>query len=152
VLFPEADKNYGIGAIRSGAVKINVVLSKSSTVAQKTHTIIVEALREMGFVTISHCPLTTACAVLEPTVREFKTSIRAIPFAPRMLADISTSVQLTEPNKTSHFDVTGHGSNVYQVLSVANWEIALNRATKDFVANFKQAMIANYQTPHEPAK
>src|SRR6185437_11111881 len=50
-----------------------------------------------------------------------------------MLADVAVHMALQDKGRTSTFDATGHGSNVYQVVSQENWEIALDRAVKDLL-------------------
>jgi hypothetical protein len=57
-----------------------------------------------------------------------------------MVADISAHVVARNADRGRSFDVSGHGTNVYQVVSRENWEVALDRAVKDFNSNFKQAM------------
>ena len=60
-----------------------------------------------------------------------------------MLADIAVHVTLQNQGSTSSFDTKGHGSNVYQIVSQENWEIALDRAVKDFASNFQQQMSSH---------
>jgi hypothetical protein len=67
---------------------------------------------------------------------------RAVGWAQHMVADISVHVVAQHGSDTRSFDVSGHGSNVYQAVSRENWEVALDRAVKDFSNNFKQAMAA----------
>lgn len=64
-------------------------------------------------------------------------------YSQHMLADIAVHVALQNHGQTSTFDAKGHGSNVYQVVSQENWEIALDRAVKDFASNFQQEMAAH---------
>ena len=57
-----------------------------------------------------------------------------------MLADIDVHVALQDHGRASTFEAKGNAYNVYQIVSQANWENALDKAVKDLVSNFQQQM------------
>lgn len=75
---------------------------------------------------------------------------RAAGWSQRMLAEISIDVTSRSDGQTKRFTAEGHGSNVYQVVSRENWEIALERAVADLTANFKQSMSGQGQSEDIP--
>jgi hypothetical protein len=140
--FPAATRDKNVGGVVRGGNGINVVLD-SSTTTLKVHSIIVQALRSMGYHTVTSC--NAACTVITPALNTFAVELpfnfwRAMSYSQHMLADIAVHVALQSNGQTSAFDATGHGSNVYQVVSQENWEITLDRAVKDFVSDFQQQM------------
>lgn len=143
--FPAASRAKNVGGFVRGGNGVNLVL-ESSTTALKVHSIIAQALRNMGYRTVSNCE--ASCPVVTPTLDKFAVTLpfdfwRALGSAQHMLADIAVRVDLQDRGRTSTFDAIGHGSNIYQVVSQENWEIALDRATKHFVTNFQQQMISH---------
>lgn len=143
--FPAATRDKNVGGVVRGGNGINVILD-SSTATLKVHSIIVQALRSMGYRTVASCE--ASCTVVTPTLNTFAVTLpfnfwRAVSYSQHMLADIAVHVALQSHGQTSTFDATGHGSNVYQVVSQENWEIALDRAVKDFVSNFQQQMATH---------
>jgi hypothetical protein len=142
--FPAATRDKNVGGVVRGGGGINVVLD-SGTTTHKTHSIIVQALRNMGYRTAEHCE--TSCPVITPTLDTFAVLmpfnfLRAATYSQHMLADIAVHVTLQEQGRTYPFEASGHGSNVYQLVSQENWETALDRAVKDFVSNFQQQMAS----------
>lgn len=143
--FPAATRDKNVGGVVRGGNGINVVLD-SSTTTLKTHSIIVQALRNMGYRTVVSCEAT--CTVVTPVLNTFAVTLpfnfwRAMSYSQHMLADVVVHVTLQSHGQTITFDATGHGSNVYQVVSQENWEIALDRAVKDFVSDFQQQMATH---------
>lgn len=143
--FPAVTHDKNVGGVVRGGGGINVVLD-STTTTLKTHSIIVQALRNMGYRTADYCG--TSCPVITPTLNTFAVVMpfnfwRAATYSQHMLADIAVHVTLQEQGHTSTFEASGHGSNVYQVVSQENWETALDRAVKDFVSNFQQQMASH---------
>jgi len=143
--FPASTRNKNVGGVVRGGNGINVVLDSSKTTL-KARSIIVQALRNMGYHTVTSCG--APCPVVTPTLNTFAVTLpfnfwRAVSYSQHMLADIAVHVTLQNEGRTSSFDARGHGSNVYQVVSQENWEIALDRAVKDFVSNFQQQMSSH---------
>ena len=143
--FPAATRDKNVGGVIRGGSGINVVLD-SSTTTLKVHSIIVQALRNMGYHTVASCE--SACPVVTPTLNTFAVTLpfnfwRAASYSQHMLADIAVHVALQNQGRTSTFDAKGHGSNVYQVVSQENWETTLDRAVKDFVSSFQQQMASH---------
>jgi hypothetical protein len=143
--FPAATHDKNVGGVVRGGNGINVVLD-SSTTTLKVHSIIVQALRNMGYRTVASCE--ASCTIVTPALKTFAVTLpfnfwRAMSYSQHMLADIAVHVALQSHGQTSAFDATGHGSNVYQVVSQENWEITLDRAVKDFVSNFQQQMSSH---------
>lgn len=143
--FPAATRDKNVGGVVRGGNGINVVLD-SSTTTLKMHSIIVQALRNMGYRTVANCE--ASCPVITPKLNTFAVTLpfnfwRAATYSQHMLADIAVHVALQSQDRTSTFDATGHGSNVYQVVSQENWEIALDRAIKDFVSSFQQQVASH---------
>jgi hypothetical protein len=143
--FPAATRSKNVGGVVRGGNGVNVVLDSSTTTA-KVHSIIVQALRNMGYHTVTSCG--APCTVVTPTLNTFAVTLpfnfwRAVSYSQHMLADIAVHVTLKNQGSTSGFDTKGHGSNVYQVVSQENWEIALDRAVKDFASNFQQQMSSH---------
>ncbi len=143
--FPAATRDKNVGGVVRGGNGINVILDSSTTTA-KVHSIIVQALRNMGYHTVASCGAT--CPVVTPALKTFAITLpfnfwRAATYSQHMLADIDVHVVLQNQGNTSNFDAKGHGSNVYQVVSQENWEIALDRAVKNFASNFQQQMSSH---------
>jgi hypothetical protein len=143
--FPAATRDKNVGGVVRGGNGVNVVLD-SSTTTLKVHSIIVQALRNMGYRTVASCG--ASCPVVTPALNTFAVTLpfnfwRAATYSQHMLADIVVHVALQNQGRTSTFDATGHGSNVYQVVSQENWEVALDRAVKDFASNFQQQMASH---------
>jgi len=143
--FPAATRDKNLGGVVRGGNGVNVVLGFSTTTL-KVHSIIVQALRNMGYRTVTSCD--TACIVVTPALNTFAVTLpfnfwRAMSYSQHMLADITVHVALQSHGQTSTFDAMGHGSNVYQVVSQENWEITLDRAVKDFASNFRQQMATH---------
>lgn len=141
--FPAADRSKNVGGVVRGGNGINVVLG-SSTTTEKLRAIIIQALRSMGYRTASQCE--ASCTQLDVSLTDFSVKMpfnfwRAAGWAQQMVADVSAHVVARDAGHTKPFDVSGHGANVYQVVSRENWEAALDRAVKDFNSNFKQAMV-----------
>ncbi|MGN6227729.1 MAG: hypothetical protein ACTHNM_09855 [Dyella sp.] len=142
--FPAATRDKNVGGVVRGGGGINVVLD-STTTTLKTHSIIVQALRNMGYRTADHCE--TSCPSITPRLNTFAVLMpfnfwRAATYSQHMLADIAVQITLQEQGHTYTFEASGHGSNVYQVVSQENWETALDRAVKDFDSNFQQQMAS----------
>lgn len=141
--FPAESRDKNVGGVVRGGLRINVVLG-SSTTTLKVHSIIVQALRNMGYRTVASCE--PSCIVITPTLNAFAVTLpfdfwRSMSYSQHMLADVTASVAVQDHGRTTTFDVTGHGSNVYQRISKENWEIALDKATKNFIINFQQQML-----------
>lgn len=140
--FPAADRAKNVGGVVRGGNGINVVLESSQT-TEKVRAIIIQALRSMGYRTVSACDV--SCTQLNVSLTDFSVKMpfnfwRAAGWAQQMVADISAHVVARDADRERAFDVSGHGTNIYQVVSRENWEAALDRAVKDFNSNFKQAM------------
>jgi hypothetical protein len=143
--FPAATRDKNVGGVVRGGNGINVVLD-SSTTTLKVHSIIVQALRNMGYRTVDHCD--ASCPTVTASLDTFAVKLpidfwRAVAWSQHMVADIAVQVALQNQGHTSTFDATGHGSNVYQVVSQENWEVALGRAVKNFYSNFQQQMASH---------
>jgi hypothetical protein len=143
--FPAATRDKNVGGVVRGGGGINVVLD-SSTTTLKVHSIIVQALRNMGYRTVANCG--ASCPVVTPTLNTFAVTLpfnfwRAATYSQRMLADIAVHVAVQDHGRASTFEAKGHAYNVYQVVSQANWEIALDKAVKDFVSDFQQQMAVH---------
>lgn len=143
--FPESTHNKSVGGMSRGGNGFNILL-ESTTVAEKTRSIMIQALRQMGYRTVRKCD--EPCTKLSASLRTFIVKApfnfwRAMSFTQHMIADISVDVTLQSRNNDTQFTVTGHGSNIYQVIDKDNWETAINRAIKHFVRNFKRAMAAH---------
>jgi hypothetical protein len=142
--FPAADRSKNVGGVVRGGNGINVVLESSMT-TEKVRAILVQALRSMGYRTASQCEV--SCTQLDVSLTDFSVKMpfnfwRAAGWSQQMVADVSAHVVAKDTSHTRAFDVSGHGTNIYQVVSRENWETALDRAVKDFSSNFKQAMAA----------
>jgi hypothetical protein len=147
--FPAATRERNVGGVVRGGGGINVVLD-SSTTTLKTRSIIVQALRNMGYRTVDHCQ--SSCPTVTASLDTFAVLLpfnlwRGLAWSQHMVADIAAQVSLQNQGRTSTFKVSGHGSNVYQVVSQENWERALDRAAKDFYANFQQQMTTHMDQP-----
>lgn len=143
--FPAATRDKNVGGFVRGGGGVNIVLD-SSTTTLKVHSIIVQALRNMGYRTVDHCD--ASCPIVAASLDTFAVQMpidfwRAVAWSQHMVADISAQVSLQNQSNSTTFKVSGHGSNVYQVVSQENWEIALDRAVKDFVSNFQQQMASH---------
>lgn len=139
---PAADRQKHVGGMFRGGNGINVAL-ESSTTTEKVRAIIVQALRSMGYRTANECDV--PCIRLDVSLTEFSVKMpfefwRTVGWAQQMVADVSTEVVVQDAGQTRTFDVSGHGTNIYQVVSRENWEVALDRAVEDFSSNFKQAV------------
>ncbi len=126
---------------------------ESGTVADKTREILVQALRNMGYRTADACE--SSCTFVDASLTGFSVSLpfefwRAAGWSQRMLADISINVTSRAEGQIRTFTAKGHGSNVYQVVSRENWEIALERAVGDVTANFKQSMSGQVPSERHP--
>ncbi|AWH27082.1 hypothetical protein [Stenotrophomonas sp. YAU14D1_LEIMI4_1] len=143
-LVPAADRARNVGGeVRQGN-GFNLVL-ESTTTAEKTREIIIQALRNMGYRTIESCE--ARCLHLQASMNQFAVRApfnfwRAAGWAQQMVADISVEVTTGEAEQSRSFVAKGHGTNVFQVVSPENWEKALERAVTDFTADFKQKMAA----------
>lgn len=142
--FPAADRPRNVGGVVRAGNGINVVL-ESTTTTEKVQSIIIQALRSMGYRTVTQCQ--AACVQLSFVLNEFAVKMpfnfwRAAGWSQQMVADISVHVTAQRGDSTRSFNVSGHGSNIYQVVSRENWETALNRAATDFSTNLKQAIAA----------
>lgn len=142
--FPSAQRAKNVGGLLRNGSGIQVNL-ESATAATKARAIIIQALRGMGYRTTDDCA--SACPAMDVTLHRFSVQApfqfwRAMSYSQHMLADISADVSIDQRGKRNEFSVSGHGSNVYQIVSQENWEIALNRAVKDFIRNFQSAMAA----------
>lgn len=139
---PAVDRSRNVGGFARGGNGTLVNL-ESGTAAEKTREILVQALRNMGYRTADSCEY--SCTHVDASLTGFSVTMpfefwRAAGWSQRMLADISVDITSRSENQTRSFTAKGHGSNVYQVVSRENWEIALERAVKDLTASFKQSM------------
>lgn len=139
---PAATRAANVGGLVRGSNGVNVSL-ESGTASEKTKELIIQALRSMGYRTTDSCE--QPCTQLEASLSDFSVKmpfnlLRAASWTQQMVADISVDVTARTPDKTHTFTVKGHGTNIFQVASRENWEIALERAVKDFSDNFKQKM------------
>lgn len=140
--FPDSTYHKSVGGVARAGNGSNVML-ESTTVANKTKSIIIQALRQMGYKTVTKCNNT--CPKLSTTLKTFIVKApfnfwRALSFTQHMVADISVVINFKNHQHESQFTVSGHGENIYQVIDKDNWETAVNSAIKDFVENFKQTM------------
>lgn len=145
VYFPEvaaADRAKNIaGVVRQGnGVLVSV---ESTTAADKTREIMIQALRNMGYRTADRCE--ASCTVLETSLTDFSVKMpanffRMVSSTQQMLANISVQVVARRDGQTRTFTATGHGANIFQVPSRENWEIALERAVKSFTSSLQQSM------------
>jgi len=145
VYFPEvaaADRAKNIaGVVRQGnGVLVSV---ESTTAADKTREIMIQALRNMGYRTADRCE--ASCTLLETSLTDFSVKMpanffRMVSSTQQMLADISVQVVARRDGQTRTFTATGHGANIFQVPSRENWEIALERAVKSFTSSLQQSM------------
>ncbi len=145
VYFPEvaaADRAKNIaGVVRQGnGVLVSV---ESTTAAEKTREIVIQALRNMGYRTADRCE--ASCTLLETSLTDFSVKMpanffRMVSSTQQMLADISVQVVARRDGQTRTFTATGHGANIFQVPSRENWEIALERAVKSFSSSLQQSM------------
>ncbi|SEU08466.1 hypothetical protein [Stenotrophomonas indicatrix] len=145
VYFPEvaaADRAKNIaGVVRQGnGVLVSV---ESTTAAEKTREIMIQALRNMGYRTADRCE--ASCTLLETSLTDFSVKMpanffRMVSSTQQMLADISVQVVARRDGQTRTFTATGHGANIFQVPSRENWEIALERAVKSFSSSLQQSM------------
>ena len=143
--FPEvaaADRARNIaGVVRQGnGVLVSV---ESTTAADKTREIMIQALRNMGYRTADRCE--ASCTLLETSLTDFSVKMpanffRMVSSTQQMLADISVQVVARRDGQTRTFTATGHGANIFQVPSRENWEIALERAVKSFTSSLQQSM------------
>lgn len=62
-------------------------------------------------------------------------------YAQRMIADVAADVTITTKRGTTTFQIHGHGTNIYQVLDKANWEIALDKAVADFSRQLQSRVV-----------
>lgn len=142
VPLPDRAKNVG-GNLRHGnGFEVNL---DSETAAHKTHAVIVQSLRHMGYRTVDRC--STDCPVLSVSLKKFMVTApfslgAAFTWTMRMKAYVAANISLDDGSRSRTFDVSGHGDNIYQVISEENWETALNRAMKDFSRNFQSAMAS----------
>jgi len=116
---------------------------ETETAADKTREIMIQALRNMGYRTADRCE--AECLRLDASMSEFAVKMpfnfwRAAGWAQQMVADVAVDVTVHDRDRTRTFTAKGHGTNVFQVVSRENWEIALERAVRDFTQNFKQGM------------
>lgn len=138
----ERPSNVG-GEIRHGnGFKLAL---ESGSAADKTREIMIQALRNMGYRTADRCD--TTCLQLDASMNEFAVKMpfnfwRAAGWAQQMVADVAVDVTVRRGDQSRTFTAKGHGTNVFQVVSRENWEIALERAVRDFTNNFKQGMSA----------
>lgn len=140
--FPVADRSKNVGGVVRGGNGFSVVLESSMT-TEKVRDIMVQALRSMGYRTADKCEV--SCIQLDVSLTDFSVKmplnlLRAAAWSQQMVADVSAHVVARDAGNTRSFDVSGHGTNIYQIVSPENWEVALERAVKDFSSNFKQAM------------
>lgn len=143
--FPASTREKNVGGMVRGGNGFNVML-ESATVTGKTRSIIVQALRKMGYHTVKKCQ--ESCTKLIVLLKTFEVKApfnfwRAMSYTQHMVANISVSVTLHSLNHTSTFTVSGYGSNIYQVIDEDNWETALDRAVESFSHNFQQAMASH---------
>jgi len=152
--FPEvaaADRARNIaGVVRQGnGVLVSV---ESTTAADKTREIMIQALRNMGYRTADRCE--ASCTLLETSLTDFSVKMpanffRMVSSTQQMLADISVQVVARRDGQTRTFTATGHGANIFQVPSRENWEIALERAVKSFTSSLQQSM-SEQETAAQP--
>lgn len=149
---PTADRSRNVGGFARGGNGTLVNL-ESGTVADRTREILIQALRNMGYRTAASCE--ASCTYVDASITKFSVTMpfefwRAAGWSQRMLAEISIDVNSRNDGQTKRFTAEGHGSNVYQVVSRENWEIALERAVADLTANFKQSMSGQGQSEDIP--
>lgn len=143
--FPQvaaAERPQNIGGVIRGGNGVLVSL-ESSTASDKAREIMIQALRNMGYRTADQC--TGTCTELEVTLTDFSVKMplnfwRAASSTQQMLADIAVNVTARKDGQARGFTATGHGANIFQIVSRENWEIALERAVKNFTSSLQQSM------------
>lgn len=139
----ERARNVG-GVMRAGS-GIAVDLA-DTTVADEVRQIITQSLRGMGYKVIDSGEAPANTPRLTANVTKLDVSMpmnlfRAMTYSQKMIADIATSVTVTNGADTQSFNVSGHGENIYQRVIPENWETALDRAVADYTKKLQEAMV-----------
>lgn len=141
----DKERARNVGGVMRGGSGIAVDLT-DTTVADEVRQIITQSLRGIGYKVISsreaqaNTPRVVAGVTKLDVTMPFN-FFRAMSYSQKMIADITTSVTVTNGEDTQSFNVSGHGENIYQLVTPENWETALNRAVADYTKKLQEAMV-----------
>jgi len=141
----DKERARNVGGVMRGGSGIAVDLT-DTTVTDEVRQIITQSLRGMGYKVIDggEAPANTlriAANITKVDVTMPFNFFRAMSYSQKMIADIATSVTVTNGVGTQSFNVSGHGENIYQRVIPENWETALNRAVADYTKKLQEAMV-----------
>lgn len=132
-------KSVFIGRQRNGYGKAmgDIALPAGETVQKRMTALFEEALRRRGYSLASDPSApTTANIVIDEFWAWFTPGFLAVTFESRVTCKFS----LKTAGGAQAFLVTGHGNNVGQVASDANWQLAYQRAFEDFLTQLDREL------------
>jgi hypothetical protein len=140
-----ADLSRNVGGVWRAGGGIAVDLA-AGTAADEATKIVTQSLRGMGYRVASAADVPANAPRISVDVTQLNVTMpfnvfRAMTYSQKMIADIATSVTVTNGAGTQSFNVSGHGENIYQRVIPENWETALNRAVADYTKKLQEAMV-----------
>jgi hypothetical protein len=132
-------KSLMIGRQRNGfgAAMGDIALPAGDSVMQRTKLLVEEALKHRGY-NISSDPAAANSAAV--TINEFWAWFSPGMFYISFEARVNCTVTLKNAGGSTQINIQGYGLNHGQVASDANWQVAYDRAFKDFLGKFDAEM------------
>jgi hypothetical protein len=111
----------------------DIALPVGESVTERTKVLIEDALRHRGYaVTPNRSAANTASVKIDEFWAWFSPGMFTISFEARVYC----TVELKRAGETTPVVIKGYGKNLGQVASDANWQLAYERAFKDFLTKF----------------
>lgn len=130
------------GIVHGGSV---LAVDSARPVTAIVHDAVANSLRTMGYQVVqpSQAPASEIAVTVDQFTAGFPFSFwRAVGWANHMVADVVTTVTVTDMHGKHTFMARGHGSNVFQIANSANWQLVIERALTNYETDFKTQMAS----------
>jgi hypothetical protein len=115
----------------------DIALPAGQSVTERTKLLIEDALRHRGYaVTANGSATNTASVKIDEFWAWFSPGMFTVSFEARVYC----TVELKRAGESTPVVIKGYGANLGQVASDANWQLAYERAFKDFLTKFDAAL------------
>lgn len=119
------------------------ILLQSGNVETLTRELVVNALASRGYSVVPLDAAPSDAPHVSVDIRQFWAWFTPGMWSASIEARVETLLDIVDPKGKRQLDVKGYGYNAIQVARDANWQLAYERAFKDYLKQFDQAAANN---------
>ncbi|UGB39656.1 hypothetical protein [Frateuria soli] len=119
------------------------ILLQSGNVESLTRELVVNALASRGYSVVPSDAAPSDAPHVSVDIRQFWAWFTPGMWSASIEARVETLLDIADPKGKRQLDVKGYGYNAIQVARDANWQLAYERAFKDYLKQFDQAAANN---------